>query len=123
MIVIFVFLDDFSFFIFFIYYFFKVVFSMVVRKSSFIAPGQILTARRKDWKESKQYNEDEVYGLFRNFAVEYINYVVRFKNDCKNSKAETLVNIGISTEEKTHVISIGKALLGIDVVVISQTLL
>jgi DNA modification methylase len=82
--------------------FFKVVFSMVVRKASFIAPGQILTARRKDWKESKQYNEEEVYGLFRKFAVEYINYVVRFTDDCKNTKAETLVNIGDARDIKVN---------------------
>lgn len=74
--------------------FFYVVFSMVVRKSSYIAPGQILTARRKDWKDIRQFSEEEVYHMFRSFAIEYVNYVMAFTSECKNVDSSVHVSIG-----------------------------
>lgn len=58
--------------------FFNVVFSMTVRKSSYIAPGQILTARRKDWRKIKQLTEKDTLVLFEQISEEYVSYFEEF---------------------------------------------
>lgn len=58
--------------------FFNVVLSMTVRKSSYIAPGQILTARRKDWRKIKQLTEKDTLKLFEQISNEYIYYIENF---------------------------------------------
>jgi DNA modification methylase len=58
--------------------FFLVAFSMAVRKTSYIAPGQILTARRKDWKDMKHYSESETIEVFSSYCEEYIDYLKKF---------------------------------------------
>ncbi len=80
--------------------FYRVVFSMVVRKSSYIAPGQILTARRKDWKKIKQYNLEDVFNIFKEFSNDYINYATRFTYDCKKNTSASLVEKGDARDIK-----------------------
>jgi len=58
--------------------FFLVAFSMVVRKSSYIAPGQMLCARRSDWRTIKQLTEDDTINLFDSICNEYIAYMSAF---------------------------------------------
>jgi len=79
--------------------FFLVVFSMVVRKSSYIAPGQILTARRNDWREIKQLTEQETIEMFESVAEEYMNYMNDFSKDA-DEKVHTEI-IGIDSKEIT----------------------
>lgn len=69
--------------------FFLVAFSMAIRKSSYIAPGQMLTARRKDWRTIKQLSESDTIDLFSSFCQEYILHISNFsktingKNFCE----------------------------------------
>lgn len=65
--------------------FFLVVFSMAVRKSSYIAPGQMLTARRKDWRTIKQLSENDTIELFSSICQEYMSYLSDFSR-AVNSK-------------------------------------
>lgn len=60
--------------------FFLVAFSMTVRKASYIAPGQVLTARRKDWRDMKHLSEKETFDLFVSFCKEYMVYLFDFYN-------------------------------------------
>ncbi|TKJ17061.1 hypothetical protein CEE44_00820 [Candidatus Woesearchaeota archaeon B3_Woes] len=61
--------------------FFLVSFSMAVRKSSYIAPGQMLTARRKDWRNIKQLSENDTIDLFSSFSEKYIEYISEFSKE------------------------------------------
>ncbi len=77
--------------------FFNVAFSMTVRKTSYIAPGQILTAKRKDWREIKQLNEKDTLNLFEQICTEYISY---FENFYKTADKTTYAKIiGIDARE------------------------
>lgn len=80
--------------------FYRVVFSMVVRKSSYIAPGQILTARRKDWKKIKQYNLEDVFNIFKDFSNDYINYAIKFTYECKKNNSTSFVDKGDARDIK-----------------------
>ncbi len=71
--------------------FFLVAFSMTVRKTSYIAPGQILTARRKDWREIKQYTEKETIEMFDSFAREYSDYMFSFSKDINGNNSTRLI--------------------------------
>jgi len=64
--------------------FFLVAFSMAVRKSSYIAPGQMLTARRKDWRTIKQLSEKDTFELFCSFCKDYISYMSDFYKEANN---------------------------------------
>lgn len=71
--------------------FFLVAFSMAVRKSSYIAPGQILTARRKDWRIIKQLSEEDTINLFSSISEEYLHYISAFDEGINNSNFTRLI--------------------------------
>ena len=71
--------------------FFLVSFSMAVRKSSYIAPGQILTARRKDWRTIKQLSYQDTIDLFNKFTQEYIDLHDEFHNIKKSDVSAKII--------------------------------
>jgi len=77
--------------------FFRIVFSMAVRKTSYIATGQILTARRNDWKECEQYSERDTYEIFKSFAVDYISHLRAYTYECTKSNSFARVEQGDAT--------------------------
>lgn len=94
--------------------FFLVAFSMTVRKTSYIAPGQILTARRKDWKESKHYSCQETFEVFNNYVREYIKYLKGFSFACQGN-SNTVKNYVIDGDARAIVLP--KSLKQVDLVV------
>ena len=57
---------------------------MAVRKSSYIAPGQMLTARRSDWRTIKQLSETDTIELFFSICQEYMDYLISFSRVANN---------------------------------------
>lgn len=71
--------------------FFLVAFSMVVRKASYIAPGQMLTARRSDWRTIKQLSETDTIDLFFSICQEYMSHLISFSRLASNKNFTKII--------------------------------